>query len=282
MDINLIRENEPLKNHSTFRVGGPAKYFYKAKSTDDIPELVKWADEQAVPYFVFGGGSNLLFKDEGFPGLVIKVTARNIELKDEEVIAESGAKISQVAQVSCDQGFGGIEEFAYLPGTIGGAVYGNAGCFGKEVKDVLSRAWVFDGKEIKEVGPDYFAFEYRHSNLKGSDHLVLKVAFRLQKGCDKAKIGDILLKRREKQPPGMSGGSFFKNPGEKSAGQLIDECGLKGKTVGGAQISDKHANFILNTGNATASDILKLAEMAKKAVKDRFDIDLEEEVQVIG
>ncbi|MBU1018900.1 MAG: UDP-N-acetylmuramate dehydrogenase [Patescibacteria group bacterium] len=274
MDKSLLKQNEPLSKHSTFRVGGPAKYFAEAASAQEAMDLVAWAQKENLSYFVLGGGSNVLFKDEGFSGLVIKMSGTGVVLEGNEAIAEAGAKWPQVAKAA-----GGLEEFAYLPGTVGGAIHGNAGCFGKEIADILTRAWLLNEGE---VGPEYFDFKYRYSRLKDTGDILLKAAFKVSGKCDEGKMKEILSKRREKQPHGMTAGSFFKNPDGHSAGELIEKCGLKGKTVGGAQISDKHANFILNTGNATANDILELAEIAKKEVKGQFDIKLQEEVRVIG
>lgn len=274
MDTSLLRENEPLSKHSTFQVGGLAKYFFEAKSVEELEEAVKWAEEQGLPYFVLGMGSNVLFKDEGFSGLVVKFLASEVELKENEIIVDAGAKWPQVSKVA-----GGLEEFCYLPGTVGGAVYGNAGCFGKEISDVLTRAWIL---KKGEVGPEYFDFKYRYSRLKDTGEVLLKAGFKVQGDCNEARMEEILSERKDRQPPGMSVGSFFKNPEGKSTGELIEKCGLKGKTVGGAKISKKHANFILNTGNATASDILELAEIAKNAVRSQFNIELEEEVRIIG
>lgn len=266
MNKDLLRENEALSKHSTFRVGGNAKYFYEAIDIFDLPELIKWAKDQDLPYVVIGVGSNILFKDEGFPGLIIKITANEVSFEGDNIIAEAGAKISSLAEF-------GLGAFSTLPGTVGGAVCGNAGYPDIEIKDVLVKAWILKDGKIVEVDPEYFEFGYRHSKLKDSDEILLKAAFLPHEGVEID---------RSNQPAGMTAGSFFKNPPGESAGRLIDQCGLKGKKVGGAQISDKHANFILNTGTATASDILELAEMAKKAVKGQFDIDLKEEVRIIG
>lgn len=285
MDQAKIRENEPLSKHSTFGVGGLAKYFFEASDIDDVPEVIAWAESQGMRYFVMGIGSNILFKDAGFDGLVVKITAKKISAEGDTVIADAGAPIAAVAKFACDNDRGGMEEFISLPGTVGGAVYGNAGCFWKEVSDVLTRGWVLKDGKLTEVDSDYFKFKYRWSALKDSHEILLKAAFRTTDGCDKSRMKDVLAVRREKQPWGKTAGCFFKNPGsmpELSAGFLIDKCGLKGKTVGGAKISMKHANFILNTGDATASDILELADMAKKAVKGQFNIDLDPEIQIIG
>ncbi len=285
MDTSAIRENELLSNHSTFRVGGPAKYFYEVADFSELADLIEWARDEKLPYFILGGGSNVLFKDSGFDGLVIKISASDVHLEKDEIVCDSGAKIAQVARFACDNDRGGLEEFVTLPGTVGGAVYGNAGCFWNEISEVLVRAWVFKNGKVEEVDNAYFDFKYRRSNLKDTGDILLKVAFSTHKGCSRERMEDVMKIRQEKQPWGMTAGCFFKNPGstpEFSAGFLIDKCGLKGETFGGAKISTKHANFILNSGDATAADILALADIAKKAVKGQFNIELEPEVRVIG
>src|SRR3989339_83619 len=241
-----IKKSESLSKHSTFRVGGEAKYFYECGNTKEIPDLIRWAYHNKLPFFVLGGGSNVIFPDKGFDGLVIKITASEIKVGKTQITAEAGAKLMQVAKIAGENDLGGIEEFISIPGSVGGAVRGNAGCFGKEISSVLRAAWI------------------------------------LKAGRDQKRMKEVLALRKEKQPWGLSAGSFFKNPNGASAGELIEKCGLKGKTFGGAQISEKHANFILNLGSAKASDILALAKMAQDAVKEKFDVDLEPEVQIVG
>ena len=194
--------------------------------------------------------------------------------------------MAEVARFACANDFSGLEEFSSIPGTIGGAVYGNAGCFSKDIGSALLRAWILRDDKIVSVKNDYFDFKYRWSKLKNTHEVVLKVLLKTSAGsCDKSRMDEILKLRKEKQPWGLSAESFFKNPGstpETSAGYLIEKCGLKGEKVGGAQISSKHANFIINMGSATSEDILDLADCAKKAVKKQFDIELEPEVRIIG
>ncbi|MFA6528822.1 MAG: UDP-N-acetylmuramate dehydrogenase [Candidatus Gracilibacteria bacterium] len=281
MDIRLIRKSEPLSKHCTFRVGGFAKYFYEVENTDDIPDLVKWAYKEKIPFFIFSGGSNVLFKDIGFEGLVLKITASQITVGKTQITAEAGAKLAQVVKTACENNLGGIEEFISIPGSVGGAVRGNAGCFGKEISSVLKNAWILKAGRVQKVGKDYFHFAYRYSSLKDTHEILLKASFSVHKGCDKKRMKEVLAGRKGKQPWGLSAGSFFKNPGQ-SAGALIEQCGLKGHVFGGAQISEKHANFIMNLGSAKASDILALAKMAQDAVKTKFDIDLQPEVQIVG
>jgi len=285
MDQLQICKNEPLSKHSTFGVGGAAKFFFEASNLNALPKIIDWTKSHDIPYFVIGAGSNILFKDSGFDGLIVKITANEIELADDEIIADAGAAIARVARFACDNNLGGIEEFVSLPGTVGGAVYGNAGCFWNEISDVLTRAWLLRDGEIIEVNNEYFDFKYRWSKLKGTREILLKVAFGVSGRCDRDRMKDVLSIRSDKQPLGRTAGCFFKNPGstpELAAGFLIDKCGLKGTIHGGAKISMKHANFIVNTGDATASDILELADIAKKAVKGQFNIALEPEIQIIG
>lgn len=285
MDLSKLKENESMAQHSTFRAGGNAKFFYELDNLDEIPSVIKWATDNKTPYLVLGGGSNVLFMDSGYDGLVIKITANQIKIDESEIIADAGARIALVSKFAEKNDLGGVEEFISLPGTVGGAIYGNAGCFWKEISDVLTRGWIFRDGEIVEVPNEYFDFKYRWSKLKDTQEVLLKAAFAVEKGCFPERMKEVMEKRQEKQPWGMTAGSFFKNPGptpEMSAGYLIDKCGLKGEMVGGAEISSKHANFILNTGTATATDILELADIAKKAVKGQFNIELKPEVQIIG
>lgn len=285
--IKDIREHVSLKPYCTYGVGGEARYFYELKNTTQLDFILKNAKKNKVPFFVFGGGSNVLFLDQGFDGLVIRVIANKIDTQDNCVLAEAGAKWPALIQAAQAANLSGLEAFAGLPGTVGGALAGNAGCFGVEMKDVFVSAQIYDVTEQKtrEVDSEYFDFKYRFSRIKQTNDIVLnvklcpdKVTSNLKKECP-----DSLSARLAKQPPGKSGGSFFKNPSpDQPAGKLIDECGLKGHRIGGAQISEKHANFFMNIDNATAADILALRDLAKNEVFKKFNITLEEEVKIIG
>lgn len=235
-----------------------------------------------MPVFVFGGGSNLLFDDEGFRGLVIRVRSAGLEVRGEEVWAEAGAVMAKVVLASAEAGLTGLEAWNGLPGTVGGAVIGNAGCFGVETKDVLKEAEAYlPGEGVKTVGPEWFEYRYRWSRLKAEPGVVLSAVFQLKHG-DPAEIGEkmkeIARSRIQKQPPGSSTGSFFKNPAGDHAGRLIEACGLKGKQIGRAQISPAHANFFLNLGGATSADILELGKLAEDEVAKQFGVQLEREV----
>lgn len=282
--------DEPLNKYSTFAVGGPADFFYKAKKTSDIQAIINFAKTKNIPFFVMGGGSNILFDDKGFRGLIIKIEASNVEFNGEEVTAECGVTIAKFLKESIEHGLSGIEEWTSLPGTIGGAVRGNAGCNGIETKDILVKAEILDPEsgKITIVSTKDLKYGYRESILKKSNQIVLKAVFKLKKReISPEEQQKLLDKYREtrltKQPFNLSGGSFFKNPSkENPAGMLIEKAGLKGKTIGKAQVSEKHANFLINLGGATSEDIKQLANLIKKEVKDKFNIELKEEVQILA
>lgn len=283
-----LRENEPLKNHCTLRVGGPADLFYELENIEELPELVKLAENNNLPYRIIGRGTNILFTDKGFRGLIIKNVTDEIEIRGDEILADSGALLIQVIRTAMDAGLTGLELLHGVPGTIGGAVYGNAGIPNLEIGNFVKYVVVFNACDgVREVLGENISFKYRSSSLSEKREIVMRVALKLQKGGETAKSKELISKmaeiRRGKQPSGWSAGSFFKNPSkEKSAGYLIEQVGLKGFRLGDAQISEKHGNFFINTGQATAKNILELAEMAKKKVKAKFGIILEMEVKVVG
>lgn len=289
-EFSDIRLNEPLKSHCTFHIGGPADMFYKAKNTEEIPKLIKIAKAHSLPYFIFGGGSNILFDDKGFRGLVIKIETQNIEINNNEITADAGVLISELIKESIKNEFSGLEKWIGLPGTVGGAIRGNAGCNGLETKDILISATILDPKtnKIKKISKSHFKFSYRNSYIKNTDEIILNATFKLKKRpISEKKILEITKfiqqERFLKQPLGLSCGSFFKNPSPANpAGLLIEKAGLKGKTIGKAQVSEKHANFLINLGGATAEDIKKLIKLIKREIKKKFNINLEEEVQVLS
>lgn len=285
-----IKFNEPLSHYSTFQIGGPADFFYKLKNTQELHSIIDFCQINHLPFYIFGGGSNVLFDDKGFRGLIIKMENKNITFKDNKAIADSGVAIPTLVRQSVSQNLTGLEPWIGLPGTVGGAVSGNAGCNGLEAKDVLIHALLMNTKngQIREVGNKYFHFKYRDGKIKKTGEIVINATFQLTKSPISQQEQNILLKkytsqRIQKQPFGSSSGCFFKNPTpNQSAGALIDQAGLKGKTIGKAQISEKHANFFLNLGGATSKDLLKLAKFAKKQVKAKFSVDLEHEVQILS
>ncbi len=256
-----IQKNIPLAQYTTFKIGGPAEYFFVAKTTQDLIKAVEFAQEKKLPFFILGGGSNLLVSDEGFTGLVIKIQNSKFKIKNFRIIAEAGIKLSDLVKFSSQAGLTGLEWAIGIPGTIGGAVKCRTGAFGQSISKIV--------KEIKKKDKIILSVE-----------LVLK---REDKKKSQQLIKEYLKKRKETQPLDYpSAGCVFKNPANQFAGQLIEKCGLKGKQIGRAMISPKHANFIINLGQAQAEDVLKLIQLIKKSVNKNFKINLEEEIQFLG
>ena len=289
--INQIcKKDEPLSNHCTFRIGGPADFFCIAKSTEKIQPLIEEAKSQNLPYFIFGGGSNILFDDKGFRGLVIKIDTKTITTKNDTITADAGVTIPELIKFATEHNLQGLEKWIGLPGTVGGAVRGNAGCNGLETAEILTECQVLDpesGKTTILTNKD-LEYDYRESRLKHSNKIILNATFKLNPSTQTATqqqelLDQIRQQRYDTQPPGFSSGSFFKNPPspQDPAGKLIDQAGLKGTQIGKAKISPKHGNFLQNLGGATASDILALAKLIKKEVRAKFNINLEEEVQIL-
>jgi UDP-N-acetylmuramate dehydrogenase len=286
-----LRRRVSLRLHSSFRVGGRADRFFAARSLDELISCLRFAREQALPYYVIGAGTNMLFADRGFRGLIVKNEVRGIARGKEpgRVVVQAGTPLAELVSFALEEGLEGIEFAAGIPGTTGGAVFGNAGAWGHSVGQLVEEALLLDeqGKEIR-VGRDFFEFGYRDSILKRRHLTVLEAGFRLKKGDRgriKAAIAENLAKRRSPCPsPKMAyAGSFFKNPvlpdGTRvAAGRLLDEVGAKKLRRGRAGVYAGHANFILNYGGATAEDIRALARTMKARVRRKFGIELEEEV----
>jgi UDP-N-acetylmuramate dehydrogenase len=288
--FNGAKIDEPLKNHCTFAIGGPADLFINLENNDELVAVLKFAKENNLKYFLFGSGSNLLFADEGFRGLVIKMADRRFEIDENYILtAKSGAIVAEILAKTVQLKVGGFEKWVGLPGTIGGAVRGNAGCNGLETKDFLIEANVLDPEtlEIKTWKNKEFDFEYRESVLKTNNLIVLEAKFQLSELTisseeQKQFIAKTRKRRIELQPFGATSGSFFKNPApDKAAGMLIDQAGLKGYRIGQAQISEKHGNFFMNLGGAKAAEIKQLAAHAQKIIKEKFGYQLVPEVQFV-
>jgi UDP-N-acetylmuramate dehydrogenase len=282
-----VQQNTELKHLTTYRTGGPARFFAEAKSAKDMFELREFAKGQGVPYLILGGGSNVLIADEGYPGLIIHNRMTKMQIQGTSVSAESGVNLMRMITLCADRNLGGISGLANVPGTIGGAVYGNAGIPDVYISDILTHAVVLpnDRERPLIVGPEYFHFGYRHSKVKETKEIILSATFQLKlqpAAKTQAEIREYIKARSLKQPAGFSCGSFFKNPGQfPSAGWLIERAGCKGLKVGGAQVSEKHANFIMNTGSATTTDIVELAKIVHAKVLEKFQTYLEPEVQIL-
>lgn len=309
-----VLENEPLIKHTYFKIGGPAKLFFEAKSVDDLKLALITAHEQKIPYVVLGGGANVLVSDSGFDGLVIKNRADGIKLvglkgtinkngrgvKNVLVWTASGTLMNQLARFTIDQGLEGLEFLLSVPGTVGGGLKINAHFEveqGEFLGNRLTSAALFDPKseEVKTVQNDYFEFSYDNSKIQKTGEIVLEAIFKLDTSKDPESLWqramDGVKRRNEEQPVGVAcSGCTFRNITHEDAmrlatpnlttstGYIIDQLGLKGTKVGGAQISTHHANFIVNNGEATATDVIKLINLVKSLAKEKYNLDLKEEI----
>ena len=283
-----ILVNEPMKKHTTFRIGGEAECYVKIENADQLAAVRQFLQKEAVPVQVIGNGSNLLFGDEGFAGVVLEICDKMNEIRVEgtKIIVQAGALMSKVARVAYENSLTGFEFAAGIPGTIGGGTVMNAGAYGGELKQVISSVKMLDetGK-IVELSNEEMAFGYRTSIVKKRPYIVVEVTLQLRQGRQEdilAVMEDLAFRRRDKQPLEYpSAGSTFKRPEGYFAGELIMKSGLRGYRVGGAQVSEKHCGFVINTGDATAEDVLQLMEHVKNTVKATFGVELEPEVIVI-
>jgi UDP-N-acetylmuramate dehydrogenase len=286
-----LRPDVILAPYTTFGIGGKTDLFFRAKDPDKLTLAIRAAQKARVPLFLLGGGSNVLVSDSGFRGLVIKNECRGILVNREEVTCQSGALLEDVVGQACTHGLSGLEFAAGIPGTVGGAVRGNAGAFGKSVGDPLAKAVILTAEgDIKEVGKEYFRFGYRDSSLKQTREVLLSATFQLSR-CSRVEIegrmAQNLKKRKESLPwEEKSAGCFFKNVllnGQRvSAGLLLDQVGAKKMNRGDAQVFAGHANILINAGDASAADVRGLAAKLQRKIKDKFSIKLEPEVVYIN
>lgn len=280
---------EPMSSHTTFRIGGPAEVFLMPESYEQIRSALALCREEGLPYFVLGNGSNLLVSDSGYRGVIIQMDRNmgDIELKGTEIRACAGALLSSVAAAARKASLTGFEFAGGIPGTLGGAVVMNAGAYGGEMKDVLREVTVMTKEgDIRVIPSDRLELGYRTSIIKKSGYLVLEAVISLEKGDPQAiqeKTKELASKRTEKQPLDYpSAGSTFKRPEGYFAGKLIMDSGLRGFRVGGAQVSEKHCGFVINTGGATAKDVKELMDHVIRTVKENYNITLEPEVKFLG
>ena len=298
-EINYIEElknicgtvllNEPMSLHTSFRTGGPAEVFIKAESTENIISAIDIAKKYNKQYIITGNGSNILVKDGGIDGIVINIGNEMSKIKCDgtKIYAQAGAMLSALATAAADEELTGLEFASGIPGTVGGAVFMNAGAYDGEIKDIIEYADVIDSEgNTHRLIKDELELSYRHSVIAEKNMIVVGAMFNLNKGIKKNitdKMADFAKRRRDKQPLNYpSAGSTFKRPEGYFAGKLIDDSGLKGKTVGGAQVSEKHAGFVVNIGNATSGDIITLMEFCIETVYNKFGVKLEPEVRILG
>ncbi|MBP5281732.1 MAG: UDP-N-acetylmuramate dehydrogenase [Lachnospiraceae bacterium] len=286
-----IHLQEPMSSHTTFRVGGPADCLVEICEKEELKKICRYLSLTGMPFFIMGNGSNLLVSDAGFRGVILKVQTglSEIRVEGKRIYAQAGATMAQVARVAMEHGLAGLEFASGIPGTVGGGVVMNAGAYDGEMKQVVRNVEVLSSEgELMNLDNATMEFGYRTSSIKGKPFVVTGVEFELQEGDRdqiKAIMDGLAAKRREKQPLEYpSAGSTFKRPEGNFAGKLIMDAGLRGYTIGGAQVSEKHCGFLINTqpGVTTASDIMTLIKYVQTVVKDKFDVDLEPEVIFLG
>lgn len=292
LSVAGLQENVPLAPYTTFKIGGPARYFLVATTTEEMVGALQAANAAGVKWMVLGGGSDILVADSGYDGLVIKTELRDLAFDEEraQVRAGSGVLINAFIQQSAKQGLSGMEFAIGVPATVGGAVWANLGARGSETSEYLLEATVLDEQgNVLTLTKDDCDFAYRESVFKHKQYVILDALFQLNKEDPaeiRARILELSKKRKEQQDIGMEcAGCVFRNPADQTdvaAAQLIDELGLKGKQIGGAKVSDIHANFIINTGDATADDVVQLISYIKQQVRDKKGVQLMEEVEYIG
>jgi len=280
--------NESMSKHTSFKIGGPAECLVKIQTAEELKSILKLVQKQNIPLTIIGNGSNILVSDDGIKGLVLKIEIDKFEIDEEKFQLKigSGVKLGFIAQKCLKQEIAGFEFASGIPGTIGGAIRMNAGAHGKEMKDVVTTITYMDRSgEIHKIQNEDAKFEYRNSMFAHKDFIILEVEIQLEKGNTEeiqAKMTEYATYRKEKQPIEYpSAGSTFKRGTDFITAKLIDECGLKGYQIGGAQISEKHAGFIINKENATANDVIKLIEYTKEQVFNKFGKIIEPEIEII-
>ena len=283
-----IKVNEPMKNHISFKVGGPADILLEPSDEKQIIKSIEICKNNNIPYIVIGNGSNLLVRDGGIRGVVIKLSGLNfIKVDGNYISAGAGVVLKDVSDEALDNSLTGFEFASGIPGSVGGAVFMNAGAYDGEMKNIISSVTVLDKEgNILTLEKDELEFGYRTSSVKTEGYIVISAQFELQLG-DKVKIknriDELTQKREEKQPlEYASAGSTFKRPEGYFAGKLIQDAGLKGFTIGGAAVSQKHSGFVINTGNATAQDVLDVIKHVQDEVKNQFGVELKTDVRIIG
>lgn len=289
LTTGTLLEQELMSRHTSFRIGGPADYFVEPASVDELAGVLSLARQEKVPFFIVGNGSNLLVSDEGFRGMIVHTggSLRSISVEGDVIYAQAGALLGAVAGAALEAGLTGMEFAAGIPGTLGGAVCMNAGAYGGEMKDILLDAEVLtqDGERLV-IPVEELDLSYRHSIIFEKNYIVLAAHIRLSRG-DKTQIrnrmNELAGARKEKQPLEYpSAGSTFKRPEGYFAGKLIQDAGLKGYTVGGAQVSEKHSGFVINRGGATAEEVRFLIRQVRSKVKQQFGVEMEPEVRMLG
>ena len=299
----ILLENEPMNKHTSFKVGGPARYFVKAESLDDLKKALDLAREKGLPYFILGNGTNLLVSDKGFDGVIITLAGDFSSIEDlgnEAFKVGAAVPLGRFARSVLKQGFAGIHKLAGIPGTLGGAIYMNAGAYGQEIGTSCTQVTVLDSDgNIREFAANECEFGYRQSIFQKNSAIILSATFLLPTAASlgkttadlEAELAECMAKRKASQPLNMpNAGSTFKRlsvgaadtPAQIAPGYYIEQAGLKGYRIGGAEVSTVHANFIVNAGGATANDIMELSEFVQNKVAEKFGIELHREIILLG
>ena len=286
-----VLKDEPMSKHTSFRIGGLAEYFIKVNSIQELKDILEFANKNNIPFTVVGNGTNILVREKGIKGLVLKICFNDFKIKkaaeDILVTVDAGMSLATLASIALKEEIEGLEFLSGIPGTVGGAIRMNAGAYGSEIKDFVlkTRYMTYDGK-IKTISLEEHKFEYRNSIFSKLECIILDTTLKVKKGNReniKSKIEELAESRRKSQPLEYpNAGSTFKRKEGVITAKLIDECGLKGYSVGDAEVSTKHAGFIVNKGKATASDVLCVVEHVKKVIKEKYNIDLDLEILVLG
>lgn len=286
-----ILKNEPMAKHTSFKIGGNAEYFIKVKSIQNLKKILILANIKNIPITIVGNGTNLLVREGGIKGFVLKLDFNEFKIKRNAneilITVEAGMSLAALSAIALKEEIEGLEFLSGIPGTIGGAVRMNAGAYGTEMKDIVlkTKVMTYDGK-VKNLTLEEQNFSYRNSVFANNEFIILETTLKLKKGNKEeieAKMKEYALSRKNSQPLEYpNAGSTFKRVEGKITAKLIDECGLKGFNVGDAEISRKHAGFVVNKGNATAEDVLNLSKIVQQKVKEKFDVNIELEILVLG
>lgn len=288
LDKDDIQFDVPMKEHTYFKIGGPVDTLVTPTSYEQVANIVKLCNENNVPFYLLGNGSNMLIKDGGIRGVVIKFTKlNNIKLNENKIIAQAGALLKDVTNIALENSLTGFEFACGIPGSIGGAAAMNAGAYDGEMRCIVEKVLIIDKQcNMREMSKEELNFRHRCSAILENEYVVLEVTCSLEKGDYKAiknKINDFNSKRSEKQPLEFpSAGSTFKRPQGYYTAKLIEDCGLKGYSIGDAQVSKKHSGFIINKGNASAKEVLKLIKFVQSTIKEKYNVDIDTEVRIIG
>lgn len=289
VESDRIYEQENMSDHTSLRIGGPADYFIDVETEEELGALLRFLSKEEIPHLLVGNGSNLLFMDEGYRGVILHLTGdfQTIKRSGDNITVGAARLLSSLAQFACKEGLSGLEPMSGIPGTVGGAVYMNAGAYGGETKDVVGSVTMMarDGSSVRACTAEEMAFSYRHSAIQESGEIVLSATYCLKPDEEEAikeRMTDFRKRRNAKQPVELpSAGSTFKRPEGAYAAALIEEAGLKGFRIGGAEVSEKHSGFLVNVDHATAADFLALMDEVARRVYEKSGFRLEPEVRII-